>query len=101
MGDIARRLCCCERHASRLFHQVCGTSFRRYLSELRLKRACQLLVHGDHKIIDVALESGHSSLALFNYNFKNRFRMTPTEWRERHVNGESRPARASLQAVVA
>jgi AraC-like DNA-binding protein len=79
---------------------VCGTSFRRYLSELRLKRACQLLVHGDQKIIDVALESGHSSLALFNYNFKNRFRMTPTEWRERYLAGESRTAKATLQAAA-
>ena len=37
------------------------------------------------KIIDVALESGHGSLAHFNYAFKKRFHMTPTEWRERQM----------------
>jgi AraC-like DNA-binding protein len=90
LGDVAKYLCCCERHASRLFHEVCGCSFRKYVSELRLRRACHLLAQGDYKIIDVALESGHSSLALFNYNFKNRFRMTPTEWRLRNATGASR-----------
>jgi AraC-like DNA-binding protein len=93
LGEVARHLNCCERHANRLFHQVCGRGFRNYISELRLDRACQMLMHPDYKIVDVALESGHSSLALFNYTFKNRFRMTPTEWRERHLPRERRPAR--------
>jgi AraC-like DNA-binding protein len=101
LGDVAKHLCCCERHASRLFHDVCGCSFRKYVSELRLKRACHLLSHRDYKIIDVALESGHSSLALFNYNFKNRFRMTPTEWRLRNMAATGRSTRAGLQPALA
>ena len=100
LGEIAKQLCCCERHASRVFHEVCGCSFRKFVSELRLKKACQMLVQADYKIIDVALESGHSSLALFNYNFKSRFRMTPTEWRERHVPRESRPALVGAHASM-
>jgi AraC-like DNA-binding protein len=101
LTDIARSLCCCERHASRLFHEVCGCSFRKYISELRLDKACQMLVQGNCKIIDVALESGHSSLALFNYNFKNRFRLTPTEWRERHVTNDARPAKTNGASALA
>lgn len=101
LGDIARQLCCCERHASRLFHEVCGCSFRKYVSEIRLSKACQMLVQRDYKIIDVALESGHSSPALFNYNFKNRFRMTPTEWRERQLAGDGRSLRVGAQLAVA
>ena len=100
LGEVARYLCCCERHASRVFHEVCGCSFRKYVSELRLKKACQMLVQADYKIIDVALESGHSSLALFNYNFKSRFRMTPTEWRERHLGRKSRPGNGSILTVT-
>src|SRR5262249_16357230 len=96
LSDLASALCCCERHASRLFHEVCGCSFRKHISELRLNKACQMLSQGKYKIIDVALESGHSSLALFNYNFHNPFRMTPTEWREQHLPIKTtRLARAS------
>jgi hemolysin activation/secretion protein len=80
---------CCERHASRLFREVCGRSFRVYISQLRLKKACQLLLQGNHKIIDVALESGHGSLSVFNYLFKKQFKTTPTEWRDRHLRRTS------------
>ena len=99
-SDVARHLCCSERHAGRLFNELCGCSFRKYVSDLRLKRACQLLVQGNHKIIDVALESGHSSLSLFNYNFKSRFRMTPSEWRERHLAHGTRPVTAFQRAMM-
>src|SRR5262249_36622604 len=30
LGEIAKQMCCGERHASRLFHEVCGCSFREY-----------------------------------------------------------------------
>ena len=100
LSEVANNLCCCERHASRLFREVCGCSFRKYISELRLTKACQMLAQGNYKIIDVALESGHSSLALFNYNFKNRFRMTPTEWRERNLPMEPRSTKSMVAALL-
>jgi AraC-like DNA-binding protein len=85
LEQMAKLLHCCERHASRLFREVCGTRFLAYTSELRLKKSCHLLVQGKLKIIDVALESGYGSLAHFNYAFKKRFGLTPTGWRERNV----------------
>ncbi|MBC8096192.1 MAG: helix-turn-helix transcriptional regulator [Akkermansiaceae bacterium] len=94
LGKLAEHLHCCERHTSRIFHEVCGSSFRQYISEIRLKKACQILLQGQHKIIDVALESGHGSLALFNYLFKRRFGMTPTAWREKHISRDRRPVRS-------
>ena len=88
LDKLSEYLHCCERHARRLFVKVCGVSFRVYVSELRLKKACQLLARGHRKIIDVALESGHTSLPLFNYLFKKRFGMTPSVWRERNRAGD-------------
>jgi hemolysin activation/secretion protein/AraC-like DNA-binding protein len=104
LGEMAKLLHCCERHASRLFRQEWGTGFPSYVSELRLKKACDLLRHGNLKIIDVALESGHGSLAHFNYVFKKRFRMTPKEWRDRHTGPPRRPTRTKpvqMMAMVA
>jgi AraC-like DNA-binding protein len=106
LAQLAEHLHCCERHASRLFQELCGCSFRAHISELRLKKACALLANPKLKIIDVAIESGHSSLAFFNYRFKKRFGVTPTEWRERHATRErplSRPgpARRAVAMVMA
>lgn len=87
LGQVAEHLSCCERHTSRLFRAVCGRSLRVYVSELRLKKACSLLAQGSRKVIDVALESGYGSPAQFNHVFKQRFGMTPTQWRERYQAG--------------
>jgi AraC-like DNA-binding protein len=85
LEQMAKLLHCCERHASRLFQQVFGTGFLSYVSELKLKKSCHLLLQDRLKIIDIALESGYGSLAHFNYAFKKRFGMTPTGWRERNT----------------
>ncbi len=94
LGDMARKLHCCERHASRMFRAEFGTGFLSYVANLRLKTACELLLQGNRKIIDVALESGHGSPAHFNFAFKKQFHMTPTEWRERQIAAPRRPSRA-------
>lgn len=101
LGELAGQLHCCERHASRLFREECGTSFPSYVSDIRLRKACHLLLQGNRKIIDVALESGHGSLAHFNYVFKMRFHMTPTEWRERQTGPARRPPRSKLLQMAA
>ena len=44
LEEMAKLLHCCERHASRLFQEVCGTGFLAYVSELRLKKSCHLLL---------------------------------------------------------
>ncbi len=101
LSELSRMLHCCEHHASRLFRKEFGESFSSYAAGLRLKKACDLLCEGDMKIIDVALESGHGSLAHFHYVFKKRFRMTPAEWRERHQPAKPRTVRPRAMQVAA
>jgi AraC-like DNA-binding protein len=101
LEQMAKLLHCCERHASRLFQELCGARFLTYVSELRLKRSCHLLLQGRLKIIDIALESGYGSLAHFNYSFKKRFGMTPTGWRERNIPSQRQaPRRKPLQVAA-
>jgi AraC-like DNA-binding protein len=101
LEQMAKHLNCCERHASRLFQEVCGTGFITYVSELRLKKSCDLLLQGRLKIIDIALESGFGSLAHFNYAFKKRFGMTPTGWRERNTAPQRQATRRKPLQIAA
>ncbi len=96
LGALSKLMNCCERHVRRLFKETFGRTFRDHLAELRLKKACRLLVEGNRKIIDVAYESGHGSLAIFNYVFKRRFKVTPSGWREKYLVARQRPARTRL-----
>jgi AraC-like DNA-binding protein len=82
-AELVRIARCTRRHLSRIFHEVVGMSFRDKHIELRLARACELLVTTESKVVDIALESGFQSLSLFNLMFKRRLGVSPGEWRQR------------------
>lgn len=65
----------------RYFRQHLGKSFRQYVNELRLARACSKLLHSEMAISEIAFESGFSNLANFNRRFREVLKCTPTEYR--------------------
>ena len=81
--ELARLCGCSPRHFSRLFQHHFGTSARERQSELRLLKAKRLLAESGEKIIQVALECGYRNVSLFNSMFKERFDMTPSEFRRK------------------
>jgi AraC-like DNA-binding protein len=87
--QLARLCGCSPRHFSRLFREQFGEPPRLRQTELRLLQARQLLATSDKRIMQIALDSGFRSLSLFNLQFRRRFGMSPSEWRQQA--GGSRP----------
>ncbi len=83
LSSFARRARFSERHASRLFQLELGRTFREHLALLRLERAKALLLDTEMSVIDVAGETGWSSLAHFNSVFRRRVGSTPSQFRTR------------------
>jgi len=81
VASVAKRLSISQRQISRLFQEYLQRSFREWATELRLERARSLLEETDLPIIDVAAETGWSSLAHFNLIFRRRVGSTPTLYR--------------------
>lgn len=92
-ADLARECGCSERHFSRLFREVFGKSIRARQIELRLIKAQELLRESDAKVADVARASGYQHLGLFSAKFKQRFGMTPSQWRVRNRPPNARSSR--------
>jgi AraC-like DNA-binding protein/quercetin dioxygenase-like cupin family protein len=69
-------------HFSRLFKQMTSSSFYDYLTLRRIKAAESLLLNPDLAIIDVALQSGFSSISTFNRVFKSIKKCTPTDFKD-------------------
>src|SRR5262245_28605438 len=78
---FARRAGLSERHVSRLFQLELGKTFREHVAELRLERAKSLLRETQMTVIEVAGETGWSSLAHFNSVFRRRVGSTPRQFR--------------------
>jgi AraC family L-rhamnose operon transcriptional activator RhaR len=72
------------RHFRRLFRQETGRSFHGFVTDLRVNHAKEALVRSDKKVIEVAQESGYSSLSQFNLVFRNRTGLSPGQYRTRH-----------------
>ncbi len=83
LGSLADQIGLSERQVSRLFREEFGMTFREYLTELRIERARALLLDTELTIIEIAGETGWSSLPHFNAIFRRRTGTTPSQFRER------------------
>ena len=68
-------------HLSRTFRKEMGCTPTQYVNDLRLTYAANLLYRTDNAIIDVSNEIGFSNLSYFYRIFRQKFGMTPTQFR--------------------
>lgn len=73
------------KYLMRVFKKQCGTSIWEYLTRLRVSHAQRLLITSDMKVLDVAMESGFSSVAPFYAAFAEHTRgLRPLDYRRQH-----------------
>lgn len=90
LAGLAKTLELGEAVLRRLINQELGyRNFNDFLHHYRLQEAAQRLTSEDLPILSIALECGYGSVGPFNRAFRQRFGMTPTEYRaaarmERH-----------------
>lgn len=72
-----------EKYLGRLFKKQTGMAFHEYLNEKRLEYAKKLLQERQGSVMDAALQSGFNSVTYFNRLFKQRYGITPTEYRNK------------------
>lgn len=74
-------------HFHRIFSSVAGETLNQFIQRIRLeKSAALLLANKSRSIIEIALDCGFSSHALFSRQFKEYFSLTPSQWREAKSN---------------
>ena len=80
--DLCRKLNYSRMQLSRMFKQHFGTTPHDYLLANRLLYAQNLLDNTDLSTIAIANAIGYSNLAQFNIVFKNKFGVTPGQYRK-------------------
>lgn len=81
--SIAARLYLTPSYLSYIFRHGTGYTIVRYLVNLRLEKAKELLETENRKIADVALAAGYRDVSYFCAQFKNKYGMTPAQFRNR------------------
>ncbi len=82
--DIATQVHMSERHVSRLFLKATNKTIKTYLTDLRLDKACNLLLQMNVPITEVAEQTGYPDMRYFSTLFRRQFGITPSAFRHQH-----------------
>lgn len=70
-------------YAAKIYRQETGESVTDYLFRIRMERAVYLLKNSNEKVQDISAELGYQNTAYFIKVFKEHFRLTPHEFRNK------------------
>jgi AraC-like DNA-binding protein len=86
MADVAKRFSMTEKYFSKYFRRATGNTFTDFVSQLRIDRACQLLLESDQYVVNICYEVGFNNVANFNRRFARLKGMSPSQFRQQAVD---------------
>ncbi|MFC0549787.1 helix-turn-helix domain-containing protein [Planotetraspora thailandica] len=81
LDDLAAQANISKYYFLRTFAKTTGFTPHRYLVQLRMSRAADLLRDTVHPVLDIAMACGYHSPTQFTAAFRRRFGLSPTEFR--------------------
>lgn len=75
-----------KTHFMSVFKQQTGSSCTDYIIQVRLNRACDLLINTTNPILEISTGVGFNNLSNFNRQFKRYNDMTPRQYRKKFSN---------------
>jgi AraC-like DNA-binding protein len=81
LGELASAMKMNASYLSALFSRTTGVTFHRFLEEVRLSKAKELLRDPRNLVCEVACATGYASLDSFRHAFKAHEGLSPEAWR--------------------
>lgn len=82
LSSICEELQCSMTYMSKKFKNVYGMSFESYLQQLRIHKACELLLNSLHNVNEIASLVGYSDVNSFRKIFIRYTGKTPSDFRK-------------------
>lgn len=82
LDSLARRFSISREHLSRTFKDYMGTTFKKYLTLIRMHHAYQELINTDLTLLDISMSNGFSDYRTFIRCFKEIYGITPLKYRK-------------------
>jgi AraC-like DNA-binding protein len=86
--ELSEQLSISPRHLSQVLNERLGQNFYDFINRYRVEEAKKRLIeYGDQKksILSIGYDVGFNSKSTFNTVFKKYTKMTPTQYREKHI----------------
>jgi two-component system response regulator YesN len=81
LNEVAARVNLSPSHFSTVFSQETGQTFKEYLTEVRIRRAKELLRSTTLKSFEISYQIGYSDPHYFSYVFRKHTGLSPKEYR--------------------
>ncbi|MDY1038769.1 helix-turn-helix transcriptional regulator [Lelliottia sp. CFBP8978] len=85
LDALASELGKSRSYVSRKFHAETGEKIHDYLNTLRLRKACEYLLHSDESVREIGTRVGFSDVTWFISSFKKGIGETPLQYRKNHT----------------
>ena len=95
---VTKELGYTRQYVSGRFHRITGRLLSHFLKEKRLAKAARLLKNGNMRISQIARRCGFDSENYFRQQFRERFGMSPRQFR---ANGRLRSVRRAISTAIA
>ncbi len=84
LNILADKVYLTPRYLSSLFIQETGFGINRYIKNIRMEKAKELLITTNMKISDICPSVGYSNISYFCKSFQEDFGTTPDKYRQNH-----------------
>jgi len=84
--DVMEKVAMSRRLLERRFKSVTGQTIYQYITDLKLKRFCQMMLDSDEPLNDIAVALGETDTKSISRRFKQIYGATPGEWRQQNQN---------------
>lgn len=84
VADIAERLSLNRSYLYKIFKKETGYAIKDYILQIKMERSCELLLHPELTITEIALSVGYIDPLAFSAAFKHYFHISPSEYRQQH-----------------
>jgi AraC family transcriptional regulator, L-rhamnose operon transcriptional activator RhaR len=85
VDDLCNQAFLSKSYFTCLFKSVTGTNVIDYIQRIRIEKACELLINGEHKITEVMELVGYSDYRFFNKSFKKVTGLTANMYKKKHT----------------
>lgn len=73
-------------YISTLFKKYCGVNITEYITDIRMRKAAELLVTTNLKTYEITDKVGYANSHYFSILFKKYTNCSPTQYRQNHIN---------------
>lgn len=84
LSGLSKIACFSKYHFHRIFYSLMNETLFQFIQRIRVEKSAAMLAsHPDLSVTDIALQCGFSGSAIFSRTFRDYYKTTPSNWREK------------------